>query len=88
MASDHRKCSLKIGFNGLKSRNFPLYSFSGTYIATKNLIVLFEGFPSGSDSKASACSAGDLGSIPGLGRSPAEGNGTPFQYSCLENSRD
>ena len=35
-------------------------------------------------SKASACSAGDLGSIPGLGRSPGEGNGTPLQYSCLE----
>ena len=33
----------------------------------------------------SACSAGDLGSIPGSGRSPGEGNGTPLQYSCLEN---
>ena len=42
------------------------------------------GFPGGSDSKASACSAGDLGSIPGLGRSPGEGNGNPLQYSCLE----
>ena len=35
--------------------------------------------------KASACNAGDLGSIPGLGRSPGEGNGIPLQYSCLEN---
>ena len=35
--------------------------------------------------KESACSAGDLGSIPGSGRSPREGNGNPFQYSCLEN---
>ena len=43
------------------------------------------GFPGGSDEKASACNAGDLGSIPGLGRSPGEGNGTPLQYSCLEN---
>ena len=34
------------------------------------------------------CSAGDLGSIPGLGRSPGEGNGNPLQYSCLENSMD
>ena len=42
----------------------------------------------GSDGKASACSVGDLGSIPGLGRSPGEGNGNPFQYSCLENSMD
>ena len=44
------------------------------------------GFPGGSDYKASACSAGDPGSIPGLGRSPGEGNGHPLQYSCLENS--
>ena len=36
----------------------------------------------------SACSAGDPGSIPGLGRSPGEGNGNPLQYSCLENSMD
>ena len=43
------------------------------------------GFPGGSEVKASACSAGDLGSIPGLGRSPGEGNGNPLQYSCLEN---
>jgi hypothetical protein len=44
------------------------------------------GFPSGSDGKESAYNAGDLGSIPGLGRSPGEGNGYPFLYSCLENS--
>ena len=44
------------------------------------------GFPGGSDSNESACNAGDPGSIPGLGRSPGEGNGYPFQYSCLENS--
>ena len=44
--------------------------------------------PSGSEGKASACSAGDLGSIPGLGRSPGEGNGNPLQYSCLENPMD
>ena len=36
----------------------------------------------------SACNAGDLGSIPGLGRSPGEGNGNPIQYSCLENLMD
>ena len=44
-----------------------------------------QGFPGGSDSKVSACNAGDLGSIPGLGRSLGEGNGNPLQYSCLEN---
>ena len=46
------------------------------------------GFSGGSDSKESAGSAEDLGSIPGLGRSPGEGNGNPFQYSCLENCMD
>ena len=46
------------------------------------------GFPGGSDGKESACSAGDPGSIPGLGRSPGEGNGNPMQYSCLENPMD
>jgi len=45
-----------------------------------------QGFPGGSDSKTSACSVGDPGSIPGLGRSPGEGNGNPLQYFCLENS--
>ena len=47
-----------------------------------------EGFPVGSDGKESACSAGDPGSIPGLGRSPGEGNGNPLQYPCLENPLD
>ena len=46
------------------------------------------GFPGGSDSKESACNAEDPGSIPGLGRSPGEGNGYPLQCFCLENSMD
>ena len=46
------------------------------------------GFPGGSEVKVSASNAGDLGSIPGLGRSPGEGNGNPLQYSCLENPMD
>ena len=45
-------------------------------------------FPGGSEVKVSACNAGDLGSIPGSGRSPGEGNGNPLQYSCLENPMD
>ena len=45
-----------------------------------------QGFPGGSEVKASAWNAGDPGSIPGLGRFPGEGNGNPLQYSCLENS--
>ena len=44
--------------------------------------------PDGSDGKVSAYSAGDLGSIPGLGRSPGEGNGNPLQYTCLRNLVD
>ena len=47
-----------------------------------------KGFPGGSDDKESACNAEDLGSIPGSGRSPGEGNGNPLQYSCLENPMD
>ena len=46
------------------------------------------GFPGGSDGEESACNAGDLGLIPGSGRSPGEGNGNPLQFSCLDNSRD
>ena len=46
------------------------------------------GFPGGSEGKVSACNAGDPGSIPGLGRSPGEGNGNPLQYSYLENPMD
>ena len=47
-----------------------------------------QGFPGGSDGKASACNAGDPGSIPGSGRSSGEGNGIPLQHSCLENPMD
>ena len=46
---------------------------------------VFMGFPGGSDGKESTHNAGDLGLIPGLGRSPGGGHGNPFQYSCLEN---
>ena len=46
------------------------------------------GFLGGQDSKESACNAGDLGSVLGLGRSPGEGHDNPLQYSCLENSMD
>jgi len=46
------------------------------------------GFPGSSDSKESACNAGDLSLIPGSGRSPGEGKGYLVQYSCVENSMD
>ena len=48
-------------------------------------IPVFLGSPCSSAGKESACNAGDLGSTPGLGRSPGKGNGYPLQYSCLEN---
>ena len=53
-----------------------------------NFLYCGLGFPGGSEVKASACNAGDLGSIPGSGSSPGEGNGNPLQYSCLENPKD
>ena len=48
--------------------------------------ILLECFPGGSEGKVSACNAGETGSVPGLGRSPGEGNGNPVWYSCLEKS--
>ena len=51
-------------------------------------IDYFWGFSGGSVGRESTCNVGDLGSVPGLGRSPGEGNGNPLQYSCLENSMD
>ena len=51
-------------------------------------VECIKGFPGGAEVKVSACNVGDLGSIPGLGRSPGEGNGNPLQYSCLENPMD
>ena len=51
-------------------------------------LQIIQGFPGDSDGKESVCNAGDLGSVPGLGRSPGEGSGNPLQYSCLENSMD
>ena len=61
--------------------------FCGFHFSFLNKVFLSAiwGFPSGSEGKASAWNAGGLGSIPGPGRSPGEGNGNPLQYSCLEN---
>ena len=64
-----------------------LYSWAvARYFANiKGVTYSQRGFPGGSEGKESACSTGDLGLIPGLGRSPGEGNGYPLQYSCLGN---
>ena len=60
---------------------------TGSYENRKRILIAY-GFPCSSDGKESACNAGDLGSIPGSGRSPGEENGNPLQYSSLENSID
>ena len=58
-------------------------------MCSKSLAISFaEYFPGGSVGKPSVYNAGDLGSIPGPGRFPGEGNGKPLQYSCLENPMD
>ena len=57
-------------------------------ILYKGCIITFLGFSGGSDGKEAACNVGDLGSIPGLGRSLGGGHGNSLQYSCLENPMD
>ena len=70
--------------------SLPLMSFQckTIKIAFIGHVHLTASKPFSSDGKASACNAGDLGSIPGSGRSPGEGNDNPLQYSCLENPVD
>ena len=58
------------------------------YMLLLVVALMFLGFPGRSEGKASACNTEDLGSIPGLGRSPGQGNGNPLQYPCLENPMD
>ena len=63
----------------------PVY-LQRTLFKVHNYLTFKRGFPGGSYGKESTCSAGDLGLIPGLGRSPGEGNDNPLQYSCLRNA--
>ena len=72
-----------LGFSLGKSKTY-LHSVLTHCVLRSQLNV----YPDGSDGKEAACNAGDPGSIPGLGRCPGEGNGYPFQYSCLENPMD
>ena len=67
-----------------------MYTYENVPHGTFQICANFmnRGCPGGSDSKESACNARDPYSIPGLGRSPGEGNGSPLQYSCLENPID
>ena len=59
-----------------------------TLLISRLYSSILQGFPGGSDGEESACNEEDPGLIPGLGRSPGEGNGNPLWYSCLENSMD
>ena len=74
---------------GCRQVGFFFFGWGGAVIRDSSLIkvLLCLGFPYGSAGKESACNAGDLRLIPGLGRSPGEGKGYPLQYSCLENPR-
>ena len=70
---------------------YVLKDLSGAFVEfglERNEVFRDWDFPGGSDGKVSAYNVGDPASIPGLGRSPGEGNGTPLQYSCLENPMD
>ena len=67
-------------------RTFKIYSHSNFQIY--NMVLLTMGFPGGSDGKESTCNAGDLGSIPGLGRFLGKGKGYPLQDSGLKNPKD
>ena len=66
--------------------SFSLEHLEGPGLHGKKLDYLLFNFPGVSDGKESACNVGDLGLVPGLGRSPGEGKGYPLQYSGLENS--
>ena len=79
-----------VGSLSLLQGIFPTQELNlGLLHCRQNLYQLsYEGFPCASAGKESPCNAGDLGSIPGLGRSPGEGKGYPLQYSSLENSMD
>ena len=83
----------KIYFKNSKKKNLIKLSSKETSYPVKNWARdlnkhFYQRQYAGSDGKESVCNAGDLASIPGLGRSTGEGNGNPLQYSCLENSMD
>ena len=73
---------------GIDSRTLSRTLVCCSMLPFTHALLRASGFPCASDSKESACKAGDLGLIPGSGISPGEGNGNLFQYSCLENSVD
>ena len=72
----------------LWDNSFLLHKPSSLWDFAMAALANWFGFPSNSETKESACNVGDMGSIPGLGRSPGGGHGNPLQYSCLENPMD
>ena len=86
---ESEKVGLKLNIQKTKiMASGPITSWEIDGETVEAVVDFILGFPGGSEVKASASNAGDLGSIPGLGRSPGEGNGNPLQYSCLENPMD
>ena len=88
LSSEHRFiCHMLIIFSFITCSTFHRLMISNDSLVTIYLWQYMgqEAFPGASDGKESACNEGDLGSIPGLGRSPGKGHGYPLQYSCLEN---
>ena len=72
----------------IKKEDAPYVCNTTAECLTQQKYIFSWGFPDGLESKESACNAGDLGSIPGLGKSPGERNGNPLQYACLGNPMD
>ena len=87
LGSDPHFVLLIVALNLFLLRSSSCHSINSAFFEGL-LSSVVRDFPGGSDGKVSAYNAGDLGSIPGLGRSPGEENGSPFQYSCLENPVD
>ena len=82
---------LSMGFPGQEywsGSPFPCVCVCVCVCVTEYMYNGILGFPGGSDGKESTCNVGDLGLIPGLGRSPGEGNDNPLQYFCPENAMD
>ena len=87
------KCALRASLVAQLVKDLPAMQFDSwigkiPWKRDRLPTLVFLGFPGGSDSKESACNAGDLGLIPGLGRFPRGGHGSPLQYSSLENPMD
>ena len=80
----HKSIWRELTYFPIHDHNMPLHLFTSSGFLFL-LIFSFHHVPCSSFNKESACSAEDLSSIPGLGRSPGEGNGNPLQYPCLEN---